>query len=739
MFKAGFPRNFLLLGLALASALCASKIHAQDINANPRMALDATRMIESPLSKVYRARVLLEDYRNWPQAYELLRDVLKNDSTLNPVAIKKISKAADQVKGYLPGKWIARNTGGRHLIRPFLEASYLLNEALMDSRIAINTSSDSEILFVEQLLKSYFFPGNEANGIIEFPSPDTYAFDLYALNAENIAAARREASDDAGAPATSISASNDSSAAASAACDPQSLPCEAASVELYDRDLSQRYNVANGFISDIIDGGVAISEITKEVQGLIKRYEVPNRVHNRYLPAALLLQSIVDPGTALLDPQLQAFLKGVRLKVALGQANGSARSDILALKEMLGTNAVIEKDGETIVRLGYLIEKQKNNGHLKSGLELSLKDAQGTGRSILYAVSTLTGEEQMMLRTLQAAATIARDADRVQKIAQGVSTALPALAKLQTLGSVSLQSLLKALPAAAQAVNEMARVANSGVAAAGLRSIAAVLKGSVWIQNLGVKASATLGPQATKLLNTAKNSKYVKNGTATGVLTLAVAATQITVGVIEYRATEDEGRKNEIYVDTLSRVGATVSYMLPVVGWGAAALDLGHAFLGVPVETADIFRAYSWAVGESTYLMMGTNGTKVEMDNLGAGMNIPRNDIFFTRWGKPRDTSVLGLQNALTQLRAEVQGTALAQMTLIYIAHRSFASKANYNYGEILEGHFRSYLNNRKAALETEKKIQEKIADELRLNDLQANGGAEGSKHGGAEGSVRSA
>jgi hypothetical protein len=45
-------------------------------------------------------------------------------------------------------------------------------------------------VYVESLIKSFLFPGFESVGKIIYPNPQSYSFDLYALTAENIAAAR---------------------------------------------------------------------------------------------------------------------------------------------------------------------------------------------------------------------------------------------------------------------------------------------------------------------------------------------------------------------------------------------------------------------------------------------------------------------------------------------------------------------------------------------------------------------
>jgi len=710
--------------LILGALFCFQTVQAQEIDSDPKSAINDTRMIESANSKIYRARVLLEDYRNWPEAYELLRTVIKNDDTLNKVAKKKLEKAARQVKYYLPSRWIRKKINGRHLIRPFLEASYLINEALMDSRVALNTSSDSEVLFVEKLLKSYFFPGNEANAVIEFPKHSTYAFDLYALTAENISKARRERSDQKDAEKSApISDEYDDRNNGGPRLDngrPR-LDNPRANVnstniggdfELDDQTLNNRFANANGFILDLIENGTAIAEITKEVKDLIKRYSVPNRVHNRYLELSMLLQAVVDPGTVLFDPQLQSFLQGVRLKVALGVTEEGAKEELLSMKSVLGSKAVVQSGDETRIRLRYLMDQQYKNGQLKSGLELSLKDVKGSGRSILYAISTISGEDQLALKTLQIAATLARDADKMAAVSAAAVKTYPMLGKIGSLTQISLSKLVTVLPKAVQAVNRIAAATNSGVTGGALRSLAGILKGVVSVQNVGVSMATKLGPKASNLLAAVKSNKYVKNGTATGILSLVVATTQITVGVIEYRATDDEDEKFEIYIDTTSRVAATATYMLPYIGWAAAALDLSHAFLGVPFETADIYKGYAWLVGETTLWFMGLSSAKIKMIEMESAMNLPRHNVFFARHAKVHDYMVVNVDTtneSLTKLNNELIDLTLGEMTFLYVSHRTFASDSNYSFRERIEEHFRSFNSNLKVIKTTREELETRL------------------------------
>jgi hypothetical protein len=672
---------------------------------NPRDALDRTQMIESSISKVYRARVLLEDHNNWPEAYELLRDVISNEDNLDSVIKAKLRKAAGRVSSYLPGRWFRRTFNKRHLIRPFLEASYLINEALMDWRVALNNSTDSEVPFVESLLKSYFFPGSEAQGVIEFPNASTYSFDLFALTAENIAKARRERS-------TSGSNPDDNQDFGGSRLD------RSTGVDFGDLDLNARFSASNGFIDKVLDSGVAIGEITKEVESLIKRLQIKKRVNNRYLELSMLMQAVTDPGSALFDPQLQSFLRGVRLRLALGSTDKLGGEDISQLRNLLGDKAVVESTNGTRILLSYLIDQQQNNPYQKTGMELQVNQVGGSGRSVLYVVSTVSGPDLMRLRTLNMAAVLARDVDRVGSLVAS-SSAAPWLAKGVQAGHISLQKVLAMLPKAANFVNQLAQASQTGAVAVSLKALAGTLKGAVALQNIGVKVAEVAGPRSAQLLRAVKNNKYVKNGTVAGVLIFATAAVQITVGVVEYRHAQDEDLKHEIYINTLARTGATLTYALPVVGWGAAALDLSHAFLGVPFETADLFRGFSRGVEAATYWFLGTSATEVEYTNLENTLGVPRHEVYFRRHIRfvGCETSIDNCQQAIARLRGEMQDLALSQLTLLYVAHRTFAAKTNNKFGRRTEDYMRDYMQKRRLVREYETLVQDQIK-ELTIQQL---------------------
>lgn len=657
-----------------------------------RETLDKTKLIESSISKVYRARVLLEDHKNWPESYELLRDVIKNDESLDPVIKDKLQEAAGQISRFLPGKWFRKVFNARHLVRPFLESSYLINEALMDWRVALNSSSDSEVPFVEALLKSYFFAGSEAQGEIEFPNPSTYSFDLFALTAENISKAKREKSTSSGA---SDEASLSSDNLSSLVTTPNS--------SLEGSGLTTQFNQANGFLDSVINSGINVTEVTDEVQKIIKRFNAKKRVNNRYLELSMLLQAVTDPGSALFDPQLQAFLSGVKLKLALGVTDKMNSADVDALREVLGRGAVVQGSDGTRILLSRLIEEQKNNPFQRTSMELQINQVDGTGRSVLYAISSVAGEDLMRLKTLHIAAVLARDFDKISAVA-----ATPIVVKGVKLAHLSWQTLLKVLPKAAVYVSEYANTSAVGPMAKALKAAAGILKGAVWLQNLSIKAGELVGPKTVGLVSAIKNNKYVKNGTVAGVLTFVAAAVQLTIGVVEYRHADDEDVKKEIYVNTLSRTGATLSYALPVVGWGAAVLDLSHAFLGVPVETADLFKGVSVGTENVTYWFIGTNRTEVAYSELDSKLNLPRPVSYFKLRSFCENT-VESCESALMALRDEMRDVAFSQMVLLYVAHRSFASDTNNRFGARIEDYIRGYQENRRAMRLHEQEIFTKL------------------------------
>src|SRR3989339_163211 len=182
---------FLSFLLITQSLLAAPNNHAEDVTGVlSEVAAEDISLYLSTNAKIYFAQYLLMDKKNWKVAYEILRDVIRNDQSLSDVVVNKIDKAADIIREYQFKKVVNSVMAIQYKQRPYVRASMLLSEALMDSRIDINVPNDTEIIFVEKLLKNYFSPGHPERVNIIYPSVEEYAFAQWALTDENLKKAR---------------------------------------------------------------------------------------------------------------------------------------------------------------------------------------------------------------------------------------------------------------------------------------------------------------------------------------------------------------------------------------------------------------------------------------------------------------------------------------------------------------------------------------------------------------------
>ena len=147
-----FLKKFSLFIFICSIVYPSQKVFAFAEYEGEELIVDQAKLYPTAIARIYRARVLLENHENWGEAHELLRSVIRYGDHLPDVAVRKLQQSFDTISWYLPKSVFRDLTNRRHLVRPFLETQYLLNEALMDLRIALNTSNDSEILYIEDLL-----------------------------------------------------------------------------------------------------------------------------------------------------------------------------------------------------------------------------------------------------------------------------------------------------------------------------------------------------------------------------------------------------------------------------------------------------------------------------------------------------------------------------------------------------------------------------------------------------------
>jgi hypothetical protein len=732
--------------------------------------LNETLLQASPIAKIYMARVLLENHQNWSEAYELLRDTLKNHKSEMPaLVVRKIERAAKQVARYLPETKVRQMVNGRHLIRPFLESQYLLNEALMDLRVALNSSSDSESVFAEKLLQSYFFPGFEDRGVILYPDQNNYAFDIFALTPENVQRAKRHTSTDKDprqpgyqnryptSPGTGIPGTGGGSpyiprppgvpgtnpgtpvppfnppggtvggGTTTTPVTPWPRPPGSTvgrgPVDWDNPAFNMKLYKANGFIDDALQSGVDLGDITEEVVRIIKQFKIDDRVTNRYIEISMMMQAIADPGSILFDPQLQEFLKGVRLSVYLGDMPSNSGNEWDILKEVLGEKLVTrDKEGNVRVKMSGLVGQQRPGS--EEGLDIRLQQISGGQRQALYVISGVAGPDLLRLRVFLALATFFRDWDKSATLARTAAGRIgntQAWAFLSKMGKLVIDFSKVGARDAGRVLMWVIRIvyytieAFPGIKPQSINEIRELLRtAALTISRGGVekftKFYQWMSPRVQQSFNWVKNQKYVKNGAVANGLLIAALAAETFVIATEYRHAKNEDQKYEAWMQGAPRLAATLTYGVPIVGMGAAIVDLSHTFLKFPWETADAYRAYRHGVENWAYQhYAGMNKMEFDLNELQLSLNLPRNAFYIEHFGKNITSLEIARQNMIN-LDQQIQDIASRYLVLLYVGHNRIAPTRENTFGRKQEDYMREFAGNYNSYIKTRALLVEGLA-----------------------------
>jgi hypothetical protein len=436
---------------------------------------------------------------------------------------------------------------------------------------------------------------------------------------------------------------------------------------------------------------VAISEISEEVRRLIDQLKIPDRVSNQYLKEAMLLQALTEPGSVILDPQLQDFIQGVRLEVPLLSTGSLDESELKEMVEALGSLASpLENNQGYRIRLRDLIERPQLGATTE--MELLLKQPTGSARMTLYVVSSLGGEDLSRLQMLQGASLLLRDTKLVA-----------------ALGSKVTQG--KALSAFLAQVRELGRVMTAVGDATGPKVKA--LKGALsFVGRTGSWAGKTAGTAGTKLWGTLADQPIVKSGRLFTILTFVAVAAEVTVSSIEYAHAETDDQRRAIYINGHSRVSASLLYMVPYLGLGLVVVDAAHMFFGFPFETADAIRSLHYGAESAfTLLLTGKTSATLQLEQLEMRLGIPQYEVAFERFLRhsgEADDIRLNLIGNYDQLR----NVALRHMSFVWLAHRGVAKQTNNAYGRRLELHMKIFEETRRVFLV--------VRDQLRADLVKA-------------------
>lgn len=695
------------------------------------------KLFPSANSKIYVAQSLLHDDKSWDLAYEILRDIIKNDDTLNSVSMKKIKKAASLISNYNIQKPVWSYSGiGQYKTRPYIEAQMYLAEALMDSRIFLNQSYDSEVKYVDNLLKNYFFPLQADKVKIIYPNASAYAFNKWAFSKENIEAAETgKAVEDGGFFNFLGDTSSNSSNTTTNPNGPKGIPTPPNfnkpvvptvpnqpiqapfNPQLSGNDDSPKGMAGEeqekGIIEDAAEVVDVVVEISDKAKDLLKAYEKNeeknNRINNRYIGQAMLVQALAEPGSVLVDPQLQEFLKGIKLEYSLGEVDMPKRLELEEINENLGEN-IVQGEGQNIqINLSKLFEMNREGTY--SSLKLEYRSMPGKlGRATLFVISSVSGEDLMFNRVLQHAASLAQNADMIasSKAAEVAGGAVNTIPKFLSHLGEALKNTVK-YGKDAESLGNYAGVWNSAK------------KTLVW--GLGKaeapKAAITKlvqSPMLQKVLDNSVRTKFVQSGALFNSLIAIGVIIEVTTGIIEMNKAETQDEKNHARNEMLARTGGQLLYLLPYVGVAAMGVDFLHYTMGLPVESADLFRGAGY-FGESLGLWMaGYNHTTFRLAELELKYDVPRHEVYIWKYAYNLN-SISDAVNGRQMIYNQIQDVAFKNLSVIYLAHRSTKDKSNYDFGQRLaeyKEHFEKM--NIEVAHKALKKIDDQI-DGLRLKE----------------------
>ncbi|MAX65932.1 MAG: hypothetical protein QF441_13020 [Bacteriovoracaceae bacterium] len=622
-------------------------------------------------SQLYEAQRLLTGKDDGEEAYELLRDLLKNDETINEISREKIQKATNMIDKYSIGRFFSRMAGHLNFTRfeerPYIKAKYLLAEAIMDSRVALNESSDSEILFVEKLLKNYFYPGHADKVTIHYPSIPEFAFETWALTNENIIAEKVGAS-------TEVVENAD-------------MPLNGKNGKGYNEITEEEW----------IELVTIVGEQVLNWAMLRDEYsDVKKRVVNRYLYQSMLMQAIAEPGSVLLDPQLQAFVKQVKIEIDLGETQDISPQEQAAYLSSFGEDIFKADD------LGVSFDLTKLFGLERKGtisnLELNLKKSKSDpARTSLSIVSSVSGEDLMFLRYLQVATVGIKEAPVLlkTKAAQKTIHVLDKIFDTIATWSMAVSGPKATSPGVFNGIVHGIRVAGG------------------WIVKIPKTAYDTIGKVANSkagqaIGKTIKENPYLQNGSLMKGLVVLSAIAEITTAAIEYQYTETKREKLDLISETGARLAATGTYLIPIVGQVAAIVDFTDLIIDTGVETADIYRGVGKIAAYGTLAYYGYTPTTIELAQLENAYGIPRHNVKLALHGAWIE-DLEDAQKRQIELFKEMENITLNNLIVLYRAHRTLDRGANTDFGEKIYEYSQQYDSNLEMMKKTEQTIQKEI------------------------------
>lgn len=574
----------------------------------------APKVAKSVSAKLYWAAKLMDSHNNWSEVSELLRELLDQD--LDSDYCRSRLKA---VKQYVDSEPRRRKSNDLLDTHSFLEARLLLVECIQEFRPRLNHMWTGEVRALQAMLKSAIFPGREQDGVIVFPDPSTYSFDLYGYTVRNIKALM-----------THPGGEEFEAIFKQFIAEPKKEPKKSAEAKKADADANdddlgnymfirklddtkdrvysylwrEGYDIETGEWSpargskktDDIDFGKnplnndtikSLTDVYVYLKELVQTLR-NKRSLDEYEPLTLLWIAVSNPGLIEHDPQLKAFVSGIKLKYKLAQEGDKNGVDTVKFEahdyKLVGlVNDALVPDAK--VKLAFEVDNE-------------------TGRQVLYLVSNFNGDTNLY-NNLFAFKNVVRVVQGAKYMPEGMAgwiKALPAnLPKFPTNLGSWFERLSKSHNMIYKAVGTVGQPAVELTIGRKVVTSSLETTGKV-IENVAKR------PLMQKAFAAAKSDWFLRS-----IVAVSIGA-DLTTGIIRAVYATDSDDLPEIYIHTGSQMMGTAMYLIPSKRLirGIFALDMAHLVFDSVPSTADIIESVAMK-GYSKFVEWGTKHTPEEL------------------------------------------------------------------------------------------------------------------------------
>lgn len=651
------------------------------------------KIAKSAAAKLFWAAKWMETHDRWKDVSELLRELQELDLNNDHCRAR-----INALKQYVDGESRRRKDDARLDTSSFLEARLVLMDCITEFRPRFNHSWSDEVRSVQAMIKTAIFPGHEPEGVIVFPEPHTYSFDLYGYTVRNIKALMihrggveleplfKELLVDLKREAPKKPKANKEDIEEDFGNYMYIRKIEETKDKVYSYLWREGFDAeiggwdparTEGKKKDDIDfgkvpGGDTIKSLAdvykylKDMLVLLKN----QRSIDEYEPLMLLWLAVTNPKLIEHDPQLRAFVSGVRLKYKLAE------------------------EGKDVVKFephDYKLVELVNDALVPDAkVKLHFEVDNKTAREALYVISNFNGDTNIysniltfknVIRTVQGAKYMPEGmAAWIKAMPQNLPKYPGKLASWLDTMSKSHNIIYKAMGTVGHPVVNMT---------VGRQIVTQTLEGTgKFIERVAAR------PSARKALAAVKSEFFLRTLVAVSV------GADLTTGILKMVYAGDNDDIPEILIHTGAEVGGTLLYLVKSkrVVRGVIALDIGHMLFDKVPSTSQLLEAGALKLYNG-FVEWDTGKTPLEhrllkiKRQLGIGEG---NDDAVTLLRAFESeiaaaSTTLELEKAWDKMTEALGDFSARRLTFHYVAVTALNGKGSRSLGEMLRDHYEQY------------------------------------------------